>query len=329
MFQLRPYQAEAKQAILNAWDEGFRKTLLVLPTGCGKTVVFSSVAEDQVNKGHRVLIMAHRGELLEQAADKLRSASGLESVLEKAESSCLGSALPVTVGSVQSLAQEKRLARFPQDYFQDIIVDEAHHCLSDSYQRVLDHFPNANILGVTATPDRGDLKNLGEYFDSKAYEYSMSSAIRDGYLCPVKAQMIPLQLDIGSVGISNGDFAVGEIGSALEPYLEQIAKEMANYCSGRRTVVFLPLIATSQKFCRMLNNVGLRVAEVNGNSTDRAEILSDFEYGKYDVLCNSMLLTEGWDCPSVDCIVVLRPTKVRSLYQQMVGRGMRLSPGQD
>ena len=160
MFQLRPYQAEAKQAILAAWDEGYRKTLLVLPTGCGKTVVFSSVTEDQVKKGHRVLIMAHRGELLDQAADKLREASGLDSVLEKAESSSLGSFLPVTVGSVQSLAQEKRLARFPNDYFQDIIVDEAHHCLSDSYRRVLDHFPAANILGVTATPDRGDMKNL-------------------------------------------------------------------------------------------------------------------------------------------------------------------------
>ena len=117
MFELRPYQAEAKQAILAAWDEGYRKTLLVLPTGCGKTVVFSSVTENQVNKGHRVLIMAHRGELLDQAADKLKEASGLDSVLEKAESTSLGSFLPVTVGSVQSLAQEKRLARFPNDYF--------------------------------------------------------------------------------------------------------------------------------------------------------------------------------------------------------------------
>lgn len=104
---------------------------------------------------------------------------------------------------------------------------------------------------------------------------------------------------------------------------------MVNYCKGRKTVVFLSLIATSQKFCAMLNAAGLRAAEVNGNSGDRAEVLSDFENGKYDVLCNSMLLTEGWDCPSVDCIVVLRPTKVRSLYQQMVGRGMRLSPGKD
>lgn len=327
MFELRPYQAEAKQAILAAWDEGYRKTLLVLPTGCGKTVVFSSVTENQVNKGHRVLIMAHRGELLNQAAGKLKEASGLDSVLEKAESTSLGSFLPVTVGSVQSLAQEKRLARFPNNYFQDIIVDEAHHCLSDSYKRVLDHFPDANILGVTATPDRGDMKNLGEFFDSKAYEYSMTEAIREGYLCPIKAQMIPLELDIADVGISSGDFSAGEIGNALEPYLHQIAAEMVNYCQGRKTVVFLPLIATSQKFCVMLNDAGLRAAEVNGNSDDRSEVLADFEAGKYDVLCNSMLLTEGWDCPSVDCIVVLRPTKIRSLYQQMVGRGMRLSPG--
>jgi len=326
MFQLRPYQAEAKQAILSAWSEGYQKTLLVLPTGCGKTVVFSSVAEEQVNKGHRVLIMAHRGELLTQAADKLMDATGLESVLEKAESSSLGSSVPVTVGSVQSLAQEKRLARFPSDYFQDIIVDEAHHCLSDSYKRVLNHFPKANILGVTATPDRGDMKNLGEFFDNKAYEYSMNEAIREGYLCPIKAQMIPLELDISNIGVSNGDYAVGEIGSALEPYLHQIALEMLRYCKGRKTVVFLPLIKTSQKFCQMLNDIGLSAAEVNGDSSDRAEVLADFEAGKYDVLCNSMLLTEGWDCPSVDCIVVLRPTKVRGLYQQMVGRGMRLSP---
>lgn len=326
MFQLRPYQAEAKHAILSAWSEGYQKTLLVLPTGCGKTVMFSSVAEEQVNKGHRVLIMAHRGELLTQAADKLMDATGLESVLEKAESSSLGSSVPVTVGSVQSLAQEKRLARFPSDYFQDIIVDEAHHCLSDSYKRVLNHFPKANILGVTATPDRGDMKNLGEFFDNKAYEYSMNEAIREGYLCPIKAQMIPLELDISNVGVSNGDYAVGEIGSALEPYLHQIAQEMLRYCKGRKTAVFLPLIKTSQKFCQMLNDIGLSAAEVNGDSADRAEVLADFEAGKYDVLCNSMLLTEGWDCPSVDCIVVLRPTKVRSLYQQMVGRGMRLSP---
>lgn len=329
MYNLRPYQAEAKRAILSEWEGGNQKTLLVLPTGCGKTIVFSSVIENEIHKGGRALVMAHRGELLDQAADKLKNACGLESVLEKAGSSSFGSKIPVTVGSVQSLAQPKRLAKFPSDYFSTIVVDEAHHCLSDSYQRVLEHFPAANILGVTATPDRGDQRNLGKFFDSKAYEYGMSQAIKEGYLCPVKAQLIPLELDIANVGISNGDYAVGEIGNALGPYLDQIAQEMTHYCKGRKTVVFLPLIKTSQKFCALLNRCGLRAAEINGNSDDRSEILDRFEKGQFDVLCNSMLLTEGWDCPAVDCVVVLRPTKVRSLYQQMVGRGMRLSPNKD
>ena len=329
MMQLRPYQAQAKDAVLSEWNKGYRKTLLVLPTGTGKTVVFSKVVENQVNQGGRALILAHRGELLTQAADKLRAACGMECALEKAEFTSLGSPLRITVGSVQSLAQPKRLERFPHDYFTDIVVDEAHHCLSDSYQRVLDHFPDANILGVTATPDRGDMKNLGQYFDSKAFEYTMPQAIREKYLCPIKAQMIPLELDISGVEVTNGDFSSGDIGNALEPYLEQIAREMTHYCDGRKTVVFLPLVHISQKFTEILNTYGLRAAEVNGNSADRAEILRDFENGRYDVLCNSMLLTEGWDCPSVDCVVVLRPTKARSLYQQMVGRGMRLHPGKD
>lgn len=327
--ELRPYQVEAKQAILSEWSEGRRKTLLVLSTGLGKTIVFSSVTEHQVKLGHRVLIMAHRGELLSQAADKLKMLTGLDAAFEQGENRSLGSFFSVTVGSVQSLCQEKRLSMFPQDYFQDIIVDEAHHALSESYQRVLAHFPDANVLGVTATPDRGDKQTLGTFFDSQAYEYSMSRAIREGYLSPVKARMIPLQLDISKAGISGGDYSAADIGCALEPYLHQIADEMARYCRGRKTVVFLPLIATSQKFCRMLNDVGMRAAEVNGMSDDRSKILAEFENGMYDVLCNSMLLTEGWDCPAVDCIVILRPTKVRSLYQQMVGRGMRLFPGKE
>ena len=329
MMQLRPYQTQAKDAVLSEWDKGHRKTLLVLPTGTGKTVVFAKVVENRVNQGGRALILAHRGELLTQAADKIRAAAGIECALEKAESTSLGSMFPVTVGSVQSLAQPKRLARFPHDYFTDIVVDEAHHCLSDSYQRVLAHFPDANILGVTATPDRGDMKNLGQFFDSKAFEYTMPQAIKEKYLCPIKAQMIPLELDISGVKVSNGDFSSGEVGNALEPYLEQIAREMAHYCEGRKTVVFLPLVHISKRFCDILNSYGLRAAEVNGDSENRAEILRDFEDGRYDVLCNSMLLTEGWDCPAVDCVVVLRPTKVRSLYQQMVGRGMRLHPGKE
>ncbi len=327
--QLRPYQEEARAAIHAEWEKGHRRTLLVLPTGSGKTIVFSALAEDKVRKGDRVLILAHRGELLDQASDKLLKATGLRASLEKAEASCLGTWERVTVGSVQSLMRPNRLERFRKDYFKTIIIDEAHHALSEGYQRVLEHFDGAEVLGVTATPDRGDMRDLGQFFDSLAYEYTLPRAIKEGYLCPIRAMTIPLKLDLSGVSIQNGDFRAAEVGFALDPYLEQIAAEMEKICRGRKTVVFLPLIKTSQKFRDILEAHGFRAAEVNGQSPDRERILREFDEGCYDVLCNSMLLTEGWDCPTVDCIVVLRPTKLRGLYCQMIGRGTRIAPGKD
>lgn len=324
---LRPYQQQARERIHAEWENGRARTLLVLPTGTGKTIVFASVAADQVRAGDRVLILAHRGELLEQAADKLQRSTGLVSAVEKADATCLNTWFRVVVGSVQTLQRTARLERFPRDYFGTIIIDEAHHAITDGYRRILDYFGSAKVLGVTATPDRGDMRNLGEVFDSLAFEYKLTDAIKEGYLCRIMAQTIPLKLDITDVGFTSGDYSLGQLGTALDPYLTQIAAEMAQRCKGRKTVVFLPLIKTSQKFRDLLNAKGFRAAEVNGQSDDRRQVLADFDAGKYNVLCNSMLLTEGWDCPSVDCVVVLRPTKVRSLYSQMVGRGTRLSPG--
>jgi superfamily II DNA or RNA helicase len=327
--QLRPYQQAAREAVEHQWSGGVERTLLVLPTGCGKTVVFAKIVEDRVRAGDRVLILAHRGELLEQAADKLEHAVGLRCATEKADQSCLGSWYRVVVGSVQTLMREKRLRQFSPDYFNTIIIDEAHHAVSSSYTIILDYFTGAKVLGVTATPDRGDMQNLGKIFHSLAYEYTLPKAIKEGYLCPIQAMTIPLQVDLTSVSMSAGDFAAGDLGTALEPYLDQIAQEMVRHCSERKTVVFLPLVKTSQKFRDILNAHGFQAAEVNGSSSDRGKVLSDFAAGRYNVLCNSMLLTEGWDCPSVDCVVVLRPTKVRSLYSQMVGRGTRLCPGKE
>jgi superfamily II DNA or RNA helicase len=325
--KLRDYQQGAREAIQKEWDKGTKRTLLVLPTGCGKTIVFSKVIEDRVKKGERVLVLAHRGELLDQAADKLEKSTGLKCATEKAEQTSVGSWFRVVVGSVQTLQREKRLNNFNKEFFDTIVIDEAHHCISDGYQKVLSYFDQANVLGVTATPDRGDMRNLGAYFESLAYEYTLPKAIKSGYLSPIKALTIPLQLDLSTVSQQGGDFKASDLGSALDPYLESIADEMWKVAKDRKIVIFLPLVKTSQKFTEILNTKGFRATEVNGESKDRAEILEDFENDKYNVLCNSMLLTEGWDCPSVDCVVVLRPTKVRSLYSQMVGRGTRLFPG--
>ena len=325
---LRPYQQEAVEAIREAWISAAR-VLLVLPTGTGKTIVFCKLIEMLVAEGKRCLILAHRGELLDQAADKMRQATGLECAVEKAENSALDSWFRITVGSVQTMMRETRLEQFPKDYYDVIIVDEAHHILADSYMRIIEYFEAAKLLGVTATPDRGDMRNLGAVFETLAYEYTLPKAIKDGFLCKIRALTVPLSIDMTGVKTQAGDYSAKDVGTALDPYLDAIAREMAEHCRGRRTVVFLPLVKTSQKMRDILTRHGFRAAEVNGDSRDRSEVIADFEAGRYDVLCNSMLLTEGWDCPAVDCIVCLRPTKIRALYAQIVGRGTRLYPGKE
>lgn len=327
MIALRPYQEKAIHAVEEGWKE-YKRLLLVLPTGAGKTIVFSKVAEGRTDGN--VLILAHRDELIEQARDKYKMVTGQETAKEKADETSIGSGLSVVVGSVQTLCRQSRLERFSHDHFGTIIVDEAHHAAADSYQRILSHFPDAYLLGVTATPDRADKKQLANSFDSIAYEYTMRDAINDGYLCRITAQMIPLKIDMSAAKISVGDYEVSSVADAIEPYLEEIAKQVKIYAKDRKTIVFLPLVATSQKFTIMLQNIGVNAREVNGQSEDRKEVLDWFDKaGKGTVLCNAMLLTEGYDCPSVDCIVVLRATKSRALYQQMVGRGTRPYPGKD
>lgn len=325
--QLRPYQKQANQAIKRQWEQRVKATLLVMATGTGKTISFSSIIRDAVSEGGRCLVLAHRGELLEQAADKLAQATGLGCGIEKAESTAHDTWFNVVVGSVQTMMNESRRERHD---FTHIIVDEAHHAISPSYRAVLDHFPEAKILGVTATADRGDKRNLGEVFETVAYEYSLPRAIKEGYLSPISAATIPLKLDLNGVKQSAGDFAASGVASALDPYLHQIADHIVKECAARKTLVFLPLIATSQKFRAILEEKGIEAREVNGNSRDRTSTLHWFDKaGPGAVLCNAMLLTEGWDQPDVDCIVCLRPTKIRSLYCQMVGRGTRINPGKE
>lgn len=325
--QLRPYQESARAAVHAQWQTVDR-TLLVLPTGCGKTIVFSAIARDVVEAGGRVLILAHRGELLDQAADKLYRATGLRAAVEKAEQESHDSLFQVTVGSVQTLMRPARLARFAEDHFTHIIIDEAHHALAESYQASVRYFAGAKVLGVTATPDRNDRRNLGSYFESLAFEFSLIQAIRDGFLAPIRALSIPLQIDLSGVSMQSGDFKASDLDDALAPYLGQIAKEMAEHCRARKTLVFTPLVATAQKFAAMLAAQGFAADWVSGDDPDRAQKLGAYAAaGPGAVLVNSMLLTEGYDDPATDCIVCLRPTKSRPLYAQIVGRGTRIHPG--
>lgn len=318
---LRPYQQETKDKVLEGFKT-YRKQLVVFPTGGGKTILFSSLAQAMQPK--RTLILAHREELVDQAIEKLRLSTGIFAQKEKANHKASLHA-PVVVASVQTMA--KRLGKWPSNHFALVVADESHHSVSDQWQRPLRHFdPHALVLGVTATPNRTDQKNLGNYFEHIASEIMLYDLIHQGYLSEIKVKSIPLQLDIRGVKSIAGDLDSCGLGDALEPYLGMIARAIADEAAFRKCLAFLPLVATSKKFVDACKSEGLRACHVDGESPDRKEILAAFSAGEYDLLSNAMLLTEGYDEPTVDCIIPLRPTKSSGLYSQMVGRGTRIHP---
>ena len=320
--QLRPYQAKIVESVDAGW-ESFSKQLVVVPTGGGKTIIFSKLALAEQERGGRTLILAHREELIDQAIEKLHRSTGIMAQKEKAEHSASLHA-SVVVASVQSMM--RRLAKWPADHFGLVVADEAHHCISDSWQTVLRHFDNeANVLGVTATPDRGDRKNLGKYFENVAAEVGLFSLINEGYLSRIAVRSVPLEIYLNGVRQTAGDYNDADLGDALAPYLGAIARAIRDHASFRRTLAFLPLRATSRAFVEACQAEGLSACHIDGDSPDRREILQRFAAGEFDVLSNAMLLTEGFDDPGIDCVVVLRPTRSRSLYAQMIGRGTRIS----
>ncbi len=322
---LRPYQTTFVEKVESGRKE-FKKQLGIAPTGSGKTIMFSHLAKRFLDtNGGKTLILAHREELIDQAIQKLHSATGIIADKEKAEFNARLSA-PVVVASVQTMI--RRLDKWPSTHFGQIVVDEAHHTLADSYLKVLNHFNgNAHILGVTATPDRGDKKNLGQFYENIAHEIALIDLIKDGFLSPITIRSIPLKIDLNQVASIAGDFDAGELGHVLEPYLGQIAGAIRDNAGSRKVLCFLPLISTSLKFIDHCRDAGLTCEHVDGQSVDRADKLTAFARGDFQLLSNAMLLTEGYDCPDIACIVVLRPTRSRPLFAQMVGRGTRTATG--
>jgi superfamily II DNA or RNA helicase len=324
--KLRGYQQEALSAIRQGFETR-QRLLAVLPTGAGKTILFAHLAASVPG---RTLVLAHREELLTQAADKIERATGLVAEIEKADQRASMSA-PVVVASVQTMIG--RASRWPVDHFSLVVVDEAHHALADSYQGILSRFHgHAKVLGVTATPDRGDKRNLGKYFEEIAYEVGLTRLIKDGYLSRIVVKRLPVGIDLRDVKRTAGDYSAQGVGDAIEPKLSHVADAIAGEAWDRKTIVFLPLVKTARDFAEMLRARRLDARAVAGEDKPdhRAGVLDWFaKSGSGSVLCNAMLLTEGFDQPDVDCVVCLRPTQVRALFVQMVGRGTRVHPGKN
>lgn len=336
--KLRPYQQDALNGICQALRE-CDSTLLCLPTGCGKTVVFASAAKLAKK---RVMVIAHRDELIQQGASKIHAVTGERPNIEKAEQySNEGTMFPskCVVASVQTLnarmGDGRRVDRFDPDDFSLLIIDEAHHAVASSYRNVISHFQKnsgCKLLGVTATPDRSDEIALKEVFDSVAYEYSLLDATREGWLVPVRSMPARIiGLDFSGVKDVAGDFNQGELSEIMEREgnLHGVADETVRRMGDRKVLVFCVSVAQSELLSEIFERHRPNCARFISGDTppeERRQVLRDYAESRFQILVNCMVATEGFDCPDIGMVVVARPTKSRSLYAQMVGRGTRPLP---
>ena len=289
---MRPYQTATVESIEQGWRDGLRSQLAVLATGGGKTVIFSEVAKREVLLGHKVLILAHSDELIEQARDKFQRSSGLKAAKEKAQDYARRWD-DVVVASVQTLCRDARLKTWPPDHFQLIIVDEAHRSLAESYLKILNHF-TGRILGVTATADRGDKRALGEVYQRIAYDYGILQAVRDGWLVRPVVQTVPLELDLRGVHVSNTgegrDLDRREVSERIKPFLGTIAAKIREFAANRKILCFLPSVETARDLALALQAVGFTADYVSGACTDRDEKVLRYKRGEIQALCNMALL---------------------------------------
>jgi superfamily II DNA or RNA helicase len=320
--QLRPYQTECREAVNAKFkQEGFKSAIVSAPTGSGKTVIFSHLAQDYP----ATLILAHRDELIMQAYYKVREITGLTPGIEQGPQQWEGE--QICIASVASLARG-RAAKF-RDKIDLAIVDEAHHMAADSYLGPLSVIKPRFTVGFTATPYRGDKQKLSEFFETEAYSIHLLELIKQGFLSDIIIRKLPVQIDLRGARERGGDLDADDIGGALRDKLNELAAIVARDYKHEKCLTFCPLRSISRAWVEALAHFGVTAKHVDGDSKDRPEILEWFHDQKAAYLSNAMLLTEGYDEPSITCILNLRPTKIRGLFEQMIGRGTRIYPGKE
>lgn len=336
--KLRDYQEEAATGVFRAWEDS-ASTLAVLPTGLGKTVLFAEIVRRMHERGARAMVLAHREELILQAADKIRRVTGLEAQIEMGEYKVqpyFGELPPIVVSTVQTHCAGGdgggRMSKFDPQDFGLVVIDEAHHATSPTYRRCIDWYrqnSDCKVLGVTATPDRADEEALGQVFESVAYEYGVLDAINNGWLVPVEQQMVTVgSLDFSAVRTTAGDLDQGDLAMVMEQErnLQGIAAPTVEICGERRAIVFATTVAQAERLAEIINRHRPgRAAWLCGKTDkdDRRRMLADFRAGRLQFVVNVGVLTEGFDDAGVEVVVMARPTKSRALYAQMAGRGTR------
>jgi superfamily II DNA or RNA helicase len=335
--ELRPYQTESLEQVRARYRAGARRLLVALPTGTGKTVVFARFP-GYFRMKKRLLVLAHRRELLEQAREKfLRVDPELSVDIEQAGRRASTDS-QVVVASVPTLGRKGsgRLAALDPELFYLIVVDEAHHAVAQTYRRIFDHFglfePDSRrlLVGFTATPYRGDGQGLGEVFQEVAYSRSLEEMIARGYLCPVGGWRVTSDVDLAGVGVRAGDFVESQLATRVnvDERNARLVRALQELAPGRRTLVFCVDVAHTRDVADAFCRAGIPAAAVWGAMprSEREQTLARFSRGELQVVTNCNVLTEGFDEPRVDCVLMARPTHSRLLYAQMVGRGTRLHP---
>jgi superfamily II DNA or RNA helicase len=339
--QLRPYQAECLQAIHAAARRRVWRQLVVLPTGAGKTVVFAHLP-GWLRMQKRLLVLAHREELIQQAAAKFKAVDAQLTVgIEQAGQRCQAGH-QVVVASVPTLGHPRsgRIERFRPEDFSLVVCDEAHHSTAASYQRVFEYFRAGQpggplLLGVTATPHRGDGVGLQDVYDEVVFERTIrqlmvpdASDPASPYLCPLRAWRVETGTDLQGVHTRNGDYVVSELSASVNtPWRnELIVRCYQDRCAGQRAIAFCVDVAHARAVADLFVQNGIRAAAVTGQTPreERQGLLRRFHQGDIDVLTNCNVLTEGFDEPRVACLLMARPTQSVLLYTQMVGRGTRV-----
>lgn len=323
--ELRPYQVEAIDAARAKLRAGAKRCLVICPTGGGKTVLAAAIIQAAEQRGSRSLFLAHRQELIDQTADKLARFGVAAGIIMAKRPRALHR--NVQVASVQSLINR------PTDVGRvDLVfVDEAHHVTTGNlYARLLEFHPNARVVGLTATPWRLDGAGLADVFDSHVIARTPRELRDEGYLVRVTGwEYAPISTRTAKV--SAGDFVGKSLeAAAMAPKLfGEIIGEWKRHAGGARTILFACTIAHSQAMAQAFVDAGVQAEHLDGTTPkdERAGILSRIRSGATRVLCNVNVATEGWDCPELECVVLARPTLSTSLFLQMVGRGLRPSPG--